>query len=88
MIMKLPLYTNLSLALRLCSSRREVYSAPTLGAMSSDSDHEPEGEDEAENAADPNDPEDNATTASSESSHGEEDTGTVWDSKPNVYQGN
>ncbi|CAB1458681.1 unnamed protein product [Pleuronectes platessa] len=57
------------------SLRREVYSAPTLGAMSSDSDQEPEGEDRAEDAADPNEPEDTATTASSHSSHDEEDTG-------------
>nr|XP_019947162.1 PREDICTED: mitogen-activated protein kinase-binding protein 1 [Paralichthys olivaceus] len=56
------------------SLRREVYSAPTLGTMSSDSDQEHEGEDGAENAADPNDPEDNATTASSDS-NGEEDAG-------------
>ncbi|XP_062266679.1 mitogen-activated protein kinase-binding protein 1-like [Platichthys flesus] len=57
------------------SLRREVYSAPTLGTMSSDSDHEPEGEDGVEDAADPNDPEDTATTASSDSSLDEEDTG-------------
>ncbi|XP_056261506.1 mitogen-activated protein kinase-binding protein 1-like isoform X2 [Seriola aureovittata] len=56
------------------SLRREAYSAPTLGGLSSDSDHEHEGEDRAE-TADPNDPEDNSTNTSSDSSHGEEDTG-------------
>ncbi|XP_069572308.1 mitogen-activated protein kinase-binding protein 1-like [Brachyistius frenatus] len=53
--------------------RREVYSAPTLGGLSSDSDREYE-EDRAEND-DANDPEDNTTNTSSDSSHGEEDTG-------------
>ncbi|XP_040920240.1 mitogen-activated protein kinase-binding protein 1-like [Toxotes jaculatrix] len=56
------------------SLRREVYSTPTLGGLSSDSDHEHEGEDGSENA-DPNDPEDRVTNTSSDSSHGEEDTG-------------
>ncbi|XP_071334910.1 mitogen-activated protein kinase-binding protein 1-like isoform X2 [Trachinotus anak] len=56
------------------SPRREVYSAPSLGGLSSDSDHEHEVEDGAENT-DANDPEDNATNTSSDSSHGEEDTG-------------
>lgn len=76
-------------------SRREVYSAPTLGGLSSDSDREHEEEDGAEN----DDPEDVATNTSSDSSHGEEDTGTVWlwteweykqsaDSNPSVYRGN
>lgn len=78
--------------------RREVYSAPTLGGLSSDSDREHEDEDGAEND-DPNDLEDIATNTSSDSSHGEEDTGTVWlwtegeykhtaDSNPGVYEGN
>ncbi|XP_078130727.1 mitogen-activated protein kinase-binding protein 1-like [Sander vitreus] len=55
------------------SLRREVYSAPTLGGLSSDSDreHEEEEEDGAEN----DDPEDIAANSSSDSSHGEEDTG-------------
>ncbi|XP_038582055.1 mitogen-activated protein kinase-binding protein 1-like isoform X2 [Micropterus salmoides] len=53
------------------SLRREVYSAPTLGGLSSDSDREHEEEDGAEN----DDPEDVATNTSSDSSHGEEDTG-------------
>lgn len=57
--------------------RREVYSAPTLGGLSSDSDREHEDDDGAEND-DPDDPEDIATNTSSDSSHGEEDTGTVW----------
>ncbi|XP_049446421.1 mitogen-activated protein kinase-binding protein 1-like isoform X1 [Epinephelus fuscoguttatus] len=56
------------------SLRREVYSAPTLGGLSSDSDREQEEDDGAEND-DPNDPEDIATNSSSDSSHGEEDTG-------------
>ncbi|XP_051265541.1 mitogen-activated protein kinase-binding protein 1-like isoform X3 [Dicentrarchus labrax] len=55
------------------SLRREVYSAPTLGGLSFDSDREPE-EDGAEND-DPNDPEDITINTSSDSSHGEEDTG-------------
>ncbi|XP_039981468.1 mitogen-activated protein kinase-binding protein 1-like [Xiphias gladius] len=59
---------------RTSSLRREVYSAPTLGGLSSDSDHEQEGEDGAENA-DPHDLEDSRTNTSSDSSHGEEDTG-------------
>ncbi|XP_035472971.2 mitogen-activated protein kinase-binding protein 1-like isoform X1 [Scophthalmus maximus] len=54
--------------------RREVYSAPSLAGMSSDSDHEQEGEDGADNA-DPDDLNDNESTTSSDSSHGEEDTG-------------
>ncbi|XP_074471852.1 mitogen-activated protein kinase-binding protein 1-like isoform X1 [Sebastes fasciatus] len=54
--------------------RREVYSAPTLAGLSSDSDREHEEEDAAEND-DPNDPEDVAVNTSSDSSHGEEDTG-------------
>ncbi|XP_034756679.1 mitogen-activated protein kinase-binding protein 1-like [Etheostoma cragini] len=53
------------------SLRREVYSAPTLGGLSSDSDREHEEEDGAEN----DDPEDIAASSSSDSSHGEEDTG-------------
>uniref|UniRef100_UPI003AAF42A3 mitogen-activated protein kinase-binding protein 1-like n=1 Tax=Centroberyx gerrardi TaxID=166262 RepID=UPI003AAF42A3 len=53
--------------------RREIYSAPVLAGLSSDSDREHE-EDGAEND-DPNDPEDIATNTSSDSSHGEEDTG-------------
>ncbi|XP_031166391.1 mitogen-activated protein kinase-binding protein 1-like isoform X2 [Sander lucioperca] len=55
------------------SLRREVYSAPTLGGLSSDSDreHEEEEEDGAEN----DNPEDIAANSSSDSSHGEEDTG-------------
>ncbi|XP_073349163.1 mitogen-activated protein kinase-binding protein 1-like [Pagrus major] len=56
------------------SLRREIRSAPTLGGLSSDSDREPEEEDGAEND-DTNDPEDIATNTSSDSSHGEEDTG-------------
>ncbi|XP_070781678.1 mitogen-activated protein kinase-binding protein 1-like [Enoplosus armatus] len=56
------------------SLRREVYSAPTLGGLSSDSDREHEEEDGAEND-DPNDPEDITANTSSDSSHGEEDTG-------------
>ncbi|XP_029984207.1 mitogen-activated protein kinase-binding protein 1-like isoform X2 [Sphaeramia orbicularis] len=55
------------------SLRREVYSSPALGGLSSDSDHEHE-EDGAEND-DPNDPEGDTTNTSSDSSHGEEDTG-------------
>nr|XP_043904300.1 mitogen-activated protein kinase-binding protein 1 isoform X2 [Solea senegalensis] len=51
--------------------RREVYSAPTLSGLSSDSDREHEGEDGAEST----DPDDNASTASSDGSHGEEDSG-------------
>lgn len=46
-------------------------SAPVLGGLSSDSDREHE-EDGAEN-----DPDDTATTTSSDTSHGEEDTGAV-----------
>ncbi|XP_042245977.1 mitogen-activated protein kinase-binding protein 1-like isoform X2 [Thunnus maccoyii] len=56
------------------SLRREVYSAPALGALSSDSDHEHDEEDGAENE-DSNDQEDNITNTSFDSSHGEEDTG-------------
>ncbi|XP_059212335.1 mitogen-activated protein kinase-binding protein 1-like [Centropristis striata] len=56
------------------SLRREVYSAPTLGVLSSDSDHEHEEEDGAENDHH-NDPEDTAANTSSDSSNGEEDTG-------------
>ncbi|KAM9339134.1 mitogen-activated protein kinase-binding protein 1-like [Symphorus nematophorus] len=56
------------------SLRREVHSAPILGGLSSDSDREPEEEDGAEND-DANDPEDIVTNTSSDSSHGEEDTG-------------
>ncbi|KAI3364429.1 hypothetical protein L3Q82_011222 [Scortum barcoo] len=59
---------------RTSSLRREVYSAPALGGLSSDSDREHEDEDGAEND-DPNDPEDITTNTSSDSSHGEEDTG-------------
>ncbi|XP_034555870.1 mitogen-activated protein kinase-binding protein 1-like isoform X2 [Notolabrus celidotus] len=56
------------------SLRREVYSAPTLGGLSSDSDREHEDEDgpEHDNQIDS---EDIATNTSSDSSHGEEDTG-------------
>lgn len=79
-------------------SRREAYSAPTLGGLSSDSDREHEEEDGAENDY-PNDTEDIASSTSSDSSQGEEDTGTVWlwteweykhsaGSNPGVYQGN
>ncbi|GLD59657.1 mitogen-activated protein kinase-binding protein 1-like protein [Lates japonicus] len=53
------------------SLRREVHSAPALSGLSSDSDREHEGEDGAENA----DPDDDATNTSTDSSHGEEDTG-------------
>ncbi|CAJ1077415.1 mitogen-activated protein kinase-binding protein 1-like isoform X2 [Xyrichtys novacula] len=56
------------------SLRREVYSAPTLGGLSSDSDREHEDEDGAEND-NHIDSEDIATNTSSDSSHGEEDTG-------------
>ncbi|XP_005449803.1 mitogen-activated protein kinase-binding protein 1 isoform X2 [Oreochromis niloticus] len=56
------------------SLRREVYSAPALGGLSSDSDREHEEDDRAAND-DANDPEDNATHSSSASSHEEEDTG-------------
>ncbi|XP_044026188.1 mitogen-activated protein kinase-binding protein 1-like isoform X2 [Siniperca chuatsi] len=56
------------------SLRRQVYSGPILGGLSSDSDREHEEEDGAEND-DPNDPEDITTNTSSDSSHGEEDTG-------------
>ena len=68
----------------LCCSRREIHSAPLLGGLSSDSDREPEEEEEEEEEEedgaeneDANDPEDIATNTSSDSSHGEEDTGTV-----------
>lgn len=66
----------------LCYSRREVYSAPTLGGLSSDSDreHEEEEEDGAEN----DNPEDIAANSSSDSSHGEEDTGTDYEVKENT----
>lgn len=47
-------------------------SAPALGGLSSDSDREDGVENE-----DHNDPEDIATNTSSDSSHGEEDTGAV-----------
>ncbi|XP_030260499.1 mitogen-activated protein kinase-binding protein 1-like [Sparus aurata] len=59
------------------SLRREIHSAPLLGGLSSDSDREPEEEEEEEEAEndDANDPEDIATNTSSDSSHGEEDTG-------------
>ncbi|XP_019124215.2 mitogen-activated protein kinase-binding protein 1 [Larimichthys crocea] len=59
---------------RTSSLRREVYSAPALGCLSSDSDREPEEEDGAE-YDDHNDPEDITTNTSTDSSHGEEDTG-------------
>lgn len=52
-----------------------MHSAPTLSGLSSDSDREPEQEDGAENN-DLNDQEDIATNTSSDSSQGEEDTGT------------
>ncbi|XP_029902723.1 mitogen-activated protein kinase-binding protein 1-like isoform X2 [Myripristis murdjan] len=58
---------------KTASLRRELYSAPALGGLSSDSDREHE-EDGAE-INDPNDPEDIAANTSSDSSHGEEDTG-------------
>ena len=64
----------------LCCSRREIHSAPLLGGLSSDSEREPEEEEEEEDGAendDANDPEDIATNTSSDSSHGEEDTGNV-----------
>lgn len=54
-----------------------MYSAPALGGLSSDSDHEHDEEDGAENE-DSNDQEDNITNTSFDSSHGEEDTGNVW----------
>lgn len=53
-----------------------MYSAPALGALSSDSDHEHDEEDGAENE-DSNDQEDNITNTSFDSSHGEEDTGNI-----------
>uniref|UniRef100_UPI0037E78C83 mitogen-activated protein kinase-binding protein 1-like n=1 Tax=Semicossyphus pulcher TaxID=241346 RepID=UPI0037E78C83 len=59
---------------RTSSLRREVYSAPDLGGLSSDSDREHEDEDGAEND-NHNDSEDVVTNTSSDSSHGEEDTG-------------
>ncbi|KAM9840285.1 mitogen-activated protein kinase-binding protein 1 [Aulostomus maculatus] len=64
----------------LCKSsslRREVYSAPTLAGLSSDSDHEREEEEEEDGAdnEDSHDPEDNSTNTSSDSSPGEEDSG-------------
>ncbi len=52
-----------------------MHSAPTLSGLSSDSEREPEEQDGAE-IDDPNDPEDIATNTSSDSSHGEDDTGT------------
>ncbi|XP_041832683.1 mitogen-activated protein kinase-binding protein 1-like [Melanotaenia boesemani] len=56
--------------------RREVYSAPVLSGLSSESDHEPEEEeeDQVENN-DANDQDDNTSITSTDSSHGEEDTG-------------
>ncbi|XP_029966677.1 mitogen-activated protein kinase-binding protein 1-like [Salarias fasciatus] len=57
--------------------RREVYSAPALGGLSSESDRELEDDDRVEHdaaAAAAIDPEDNTTCSSSDSSHGEEDT--------------
>ncbi|XP_054871641.1 mitogen-activated protein kinase-binding protein 1-like isoform X2 [Amphiprion ocellaris] len=57
---------------RTTSPRREAYSAPALGGLSSDSDREQEEEDRGD---DNNDPEDNTTSTSSDSSHGEDDTG-------------
>ncbi|XP_074542001.1 mitogen-activated protein kinase-binding protein 1-like isoform X2 [Halichoeres trimaculatus] len=59
---------------RTSSLRREVYSAPTLGGLSSDSDREHEDEDGPEND-NHIDSEDVATLTSSDSSPGEEDTG-------------
>ncbi|XP_041661551.1 mitogen-activated protein kinase-binding protein 1-like [Cheilinus undulatus] len=56
------------------SLRREVYSAPILAGLSSDSDHEHEDEEGADNE-NPNDSEDIITNTSSDSSHGEEETG-------------
>lgn len=56
-------------------SRKEVSSAPSLGGLSSDSDRDQEEED----GADHNDSEDMATNTSSDSSHGEEDTGKLSD---------
>ncbi|XP_060908400.1 mitogen-activated protein kinase-binding protein 1-like [Labrus mixtus] len=56
------------------SLRRGVYSAPILGGLSSDSDQEHEDEDGGEND-NHNDSEDIATNTSSDSSHGEEETG-------------
>lgn len=59
----------------VCGFRREVYSAPTLGGLSSDSDREHEDEDGPEND-NHIDSEDIATLTSSDSSPGEEDTGS------------
>ncbi|XP_028253713.1 mitogen-activated protein kinase-binding protein 1-like [Parambassis ranga] len=65
------------------SLRREVYSAPSLGGLSSDSDREHEEEEEEEEEDDEegrvenddaNDPE--GTNTSTDSSHGEDDTGS------------
>ncbi|KAM3602699.1 uncharacterized protein V6R79_009223 [Siganus canaliculatus] len=57
------------------SLRREAYSAPALSGLSSDSDREPEEEEDTAENDDPNDPEDIVVNTSSDSSHGEEDTG-------------
>ncbi|KAK5606493.1 hypothetical protein CRENBAI_020100 [Crenichthys baileyi] len=55
--------------------RREVYSAPALVGLSSESDQEKEEEDTEENE-DTNDADDSKSTGSSNSCHGEEDTGS------------
>ncbi|XP_035990087.1 mitogen-activated protein kinase-binding protein 1 [Fundulus heteroclitus] len=55
--------------------RREVYSAPSLVALSSDSDRENEAEDTEENE-DSNNADDSKSCSSSNSCHGEEDTGS------------
>lgn len=70
-------YTNplTCLLLTSASCRREVYSAPALAGLSSDSDRERD-EDGGENE-DSNDPEDNSPNSSTDSSHSEEDTGMV-----------
>uniref|UniRef100_A0A671YSG9 Mitogen-activated protein kinase binding protein 1 n=1 Tax=Sparus aurata TaxID=8175 RepID=A0A671YSG9_SPAAU len=80
---------TISMRARLCQLRQnpnappcktsKIHSAPLLGGLSSDSDREPEEEEEEEEAEndDANDPEDIATNTSSDSSHGEEDTGNV-----------
>ncbi|KAM6915111.1 mitogen-activated protein kinase-binding protein 1-like [Xenentodon cancila] len=64
--------------------RREVYSAPILGGLSSDSEHEHEEEEERVEDENADDHDDSTSSTSSDISHGEEDTagseeGQDWD---------
>lgn len=54
-----------------------MYSAPSLGGLSSDSDREPEEADGADSRALNESEPDTGTSSSTDSSHEEEDTGAV-----------